>query len=215
LELMKPFELLADHVALDFVNTLDGRFAARGPTELLTSYDRLLAFSEQAGLLNSLEARRLKRAAQESNTQQALKHAKELREALFTVFAAASRDAPPSDEALDILNQWLAEDRPARVVAWEDGHFAWQTEGGDLDLATLLGRIAEAAAELLTSPDVHHIKECGSPTCRWLFLDRTRNHSRRWCDMRTCGNRIKARRFRGRSATERPGEQEQHQPPAP
>ena len=206
LELTKPFQLFGDHVALDFVNTLDERYAPNGPLELLTSYDRLLTFCEQTGLLNSLEARRLKRAAQESNTQQALKQAKELREALFAVFTAASHSAPPPDTALELLNRWLADSHPARLVAWEDAHFVWQTEGGVLESTTPLGRIAETAAELLTSPDVHHIKECGSSTCRWLFLDRTRNHSRRWCDMRTCGNRIKARRFRDRSVTDPTGE---------
>jgi predicted RNA-binding Zn ribbon-like protein len=43
------------------------------------------------------------------------------------------------------------------------------------------------------------VKDCGDPSCRWLFLDTSKNHTRRWCDMKTCGNRMKARRFQARS----------------
>jgi predicted RNA-binding Zn ribbon-like protein len=197
-ERTEPFQLFADHVALDFVNTLDERHAPKGPVELLSSYERLLVFCEQAGLLNSLEARRLKRSAGESNTPAVLARAKELREALFGIFTAASQGAPPPEAALDTLNDMLVETHHARVIAWEPPRYVWQCEGADLEPTTPLGRIAEAAAALLTSADVGFIKECGSATCRWLFLDRTRNHSRRWCDMKTCGNRTKARRFHER-----------------
>ena len=72
-ERTEPFQLFADHVALDFVNTLDERYAPDGPKELLTSYERVIAFSEQAGVLNSLEARRLRRAIGDSNPPLALK----------------------------------------------------------------------------------------------------------------------------------------------
>ena len=197
-ERAEPFQLFANHVALDFVNTLDDRYAPRGPTELLISYERLLAFCEQAGLLNSLEARRLKRSAGESNTQAVLKRAKELREALFAVFTTASQGAPPPDAALDTLNQLLVETHHSRVIAWDAPRYVWQSESSELEPTTPLGRIAEAAAALLTSADANHIRECGSATCRWLFLDRSRNHSRRWCDMKTCGNRTKAHRFHAR-----------------
>ncbi len=197
-ERTEPFQLFAHHVALDFVNTLDDRYAPTGPAELLTSYERLLAFCEQAGLLNSLETRRLKRSAGESNTQAVLERAKRLREALFAIFTAASQGAPPPDSALDILNQLLVETHCARVIVSDPPRYIWQTEGSDLEPTTPLGRIADAAAALLTSADVNHIKECGSATCRWLFLDRSRNHSRRWCDMKTCGNRTKASRFHAR-----------------
>jgi predicted RNA-binding Zn ribbon-like protein len=197
-ERAEPFQLFAGNVALDFVNTLDDRYAPKGPTELLTSYERLLAFCEQAGLLNSLEARRLKRSAGESNTQAVLTRAKGLREALFAVFTTASQGAAPPDAALDTLNELLAEMHHSRVIVWDASRYIWQSESTDLEPTTPLGRIAEAAAALLTSADANHIKECGSATCRWFFLDRSRNHSRRWCDMKTCGNRTKARRFHAR-----------------
>jgi predicted RNA-binding Zn ribbon-like protein len=61
-----------------------------------------------------------------------------------------------------------------------------------------LWMLAQAAGDLLVSTDAEHIKDCGDPTCRWLFLDLSKNHTRRWCDMKTCGNRMKARRHHAR-----------------
>jgi len=69
--------------------------------------------------------------------------------------------------------------------------------GGD-DLERPLWEIAHSAADLLTSGDQERVKECASTTCEWVFLDKSRNRSRRWCDMSDCGNRAKARRFQAR-----------------
>jgi predicted RNA-binding Zn ribbon-like protein len=55
--------------------------------------------------------------------------------------------------------------------------------------------VARAAADLLVSPERALVRECASGTCSWLFVDRSRTHQRRWCSMKTCGNRAKARRF--------------------
>jgi predicted RNA-binding Zn ribbon-like protein len=49
---------------------------------------------------------------------------------------------------------------------------------------------------LMTSERLQALRECGNRECRWLFLDTSKNHTRRWCDMKVCGNRIKARRFK-------------------
>jgi predicted RNA-binding Zn ribbon-like protein len=62
-----------------------------------------------------------------------------------------------------------------------------------------LWRILEAGVELLSSADVDRVRECGEETCKWLFLDTSRNGARRWCDMRICGNRAKAKRYYSRT----------------
>jgi predicted RNA-binding Zn ribbon-like protein len=72
---------------------------------------------------------------------------------------------------------------------------AWQWIGQGSDLNAPFWPIVLAAAELLASGDLALVRECRSATCRWLFLDQSKNHSRRWCDMKTCGNRVKARRY--------------------
>jgi predicted RNA-binding Zn ribbon-like protein len=58
--------------------------------------------------------------------------------------------------------------------------------------------VARSAAELLISPERACVRECASETCTWLFVDTTKNHSRRWCDMNSCGNRYKVRKFRAK-----------------
>jgi predicted RNA-binding Zn ribbon-like protein len=194
----KPFQLLAGHVALDFANTLDQRFDPAGPLELLISYDRLLAFCEEAGVLTGPETRRLRHDVQAPDTERTLERATELREALYALFASAVHGRPAPTGALRVLNQALREAERSRVVAADRSRFVWHVEGGESHAMAPLWRIADAAADLLTSPDIVHVRDCGAETCRWLFLDRSRNHSRRWCEMKTCGNRTKARRFHAR-----------------
>jgi predicted RNA-binding Zn ribbon-like protein len=194
----KPFELLAGHPALDFVNTLDERFDPAGPLELLTSYDRFLAFCEQAGILTASSAGRLRRHTAAGEGEQARQRVIELREALFALFTASVHGGSPPAGAMGVLNQVLRDADHTRVVSWEKPHFIWQTAGADSHALAPLWQISAAAADLLTSPEIAHISECGAETCRWLFLDRSRNHSRRWCDMKSCCNRTKARRFQAR-----------------
>jgi predicted RNA-binding Zn ribbon-like protein len=123
----------------------------------------------------------------------------------------ASHRGQPAARDLAILNGYvkdaLAHRRIAPVAASasaptrvptmvsDGGEFAWEWMGQGSDLAAPFWPIALAAAELLASDDLALVRECRSATCRWLFLDQSRNHSRRWCDMKTCGNRVKARRY--------------------
>jgi len=64
--------------------------------------------------------------------------------------------------------------------------------------ASLLLPIAEALAQLLADADMSRVRECGGDACTLIFLDTTRSHRRRWCDMAQCGNRAKVSSFRTR-----------------
>jgi predicted RNA-binding Zn ribbon-like protein len=76
--------------------------------------------------------------------------------------------------------------------------FTWDWPETD-ELARPLWPIARAASDVLTNDaDRGLLRECADGTCAWLFLDHTKNHSRRWCDMATCGSRNKVREFRER-----------------
>ncbi len=189
--------MVAGHVALDFANTLDHRYDPAKRLELLSSYERFLAFAGQSGILTPVQVRQLLGETSEAAATEALAQIVDLREAVHFLFlSVATGDAPPRD-ALDTLNRWLAEARAARTLAWEKGQFAWraQTVG---TLVAPLYPVIFAAADLLTSPDLAFVRECSAESCRWLFLDRSKNHSRRWCDMKICGNRAKAQRFHSR-----------------
>jgi predicted RNA-binding Zn ribbon-like protein len=85
------------------------------------------------------------------------------------------------------------------------GDLAPVTGGGyGLDFSTapreaaILGPIAWPAISLLSTADFARVKQCPGDDCGWLFLDQSKNNSRRWCDMATCGNRTKAERHRQR-----------------
>ena len=62
------------------------------------------------------------------------------------------------------------------------------------ELESLIWPVAKSAADLLTSERLERVRECAGGTCGWLFIDASKNHSRRWCDMRDCGNAAKAKR---------------------
>jgi predicted RNA-binding Zn ribbon-like protein len=109
--------------------------------------------------------------------------------------AAVARNRRVSEDDLRDFNNYIGralshlELRPARKgfrLAWPEN---------TLQLDSVLWPIVQSASNLLTSHDLQSVRECGDDTCRWIFVDRSKNHSRRWCDMKVCGNRIKARNF--------------------
>ena len=191
------FELIAGNPALDFTNTLSGdRFHA--PKEKLNEYGDLLAFSRQAGLLDAARARTLgDRAARDpADAARVLARAIELREAVFRIFWALGSRKKPASPDLALLNRELGTALSHReIVQRGSGYvFGWR-ECEDLEQP--VWAIAVAAADLLADEHRGPIRMCGlseENECTWIFLDETKNHSRRWCSMRDCGNRAKARR---------------------
>ena len=192
------FQLIAGHVALDFVNTLDNRCDPERSVDLLPTYSELVAFAGQYGLVNPAQARLLLAAASERQAKLVLDRAIRLREALYQLFLAAISGERPPSEDIETLNASLSEARSRRQLSWDRKDFVWRYRGFPDQPASPIWPIAEAAAELLSSGDRARIRECSNETCRWLFLDQSKNHSRRWCDMSVCGNRAKARRFHAR-----------------
>jgi predicted RNA-binding Zn ribbon-like protein len=195
--LAKPFKLRAGHPALELVNSLDLRFSTE-PQDLLPTYADVLRFTAQLGLLPAEQARKLNRTVREKDAQRVLAAAVELREALAGVlYAWMDGDKPPARqvETLDRHFKAAAQHRKLRAGST---HLDWSWPGVEQQVEIPLWKLAQAAADLLLSSDAEQVKECGDPTCRWLFLDLSKNHTRRWCDMKTCGNRMKARRHQAR-----------------
>lgn len=192
------FELIAGHVALDFANTLDNRYNPERRVDRLPTYSEFVAFAGQNGLVNPAQARALLAATSKRQAKLVLDQAIRLREALNQLFLAAISGERPSSEAIETLNASLSEARSRRQLSWDRKDFVWSYRGSPDQPSSLIWPIAEAAAELLSSGDRARIRECSNPSCRWLFLDQSKNHSRRWCDMSVCGNRAKARRFHAR-----------------
>jgi predicted RNA-binding Zn ribbon-like protein len=189
------FDLSGNHLSLDFINTLDDR-STEHPQELLTSYEVLLAWSRQAHILTDDEAQQLAEEAkrQPREAERVLRRAIEVREALFGLFSSIAHGAEPDQVGLASFNAALATTLGhARIVSIAD-HFMWDWDDKRGTLDWMLWPIVRAAADLLTSDERSAVRVCESDTCNWVFLDTSKNRSRRWCNMRTCGNRAKARR---------------------
>jgi predicted RNA-binding Zn ribbon-like protein len=190
------FDLVAGALCLNFINTLDDRFSSQ-PKELLTSYLDLARFGEDTGILSDLQVDRLmtKSMQYKEDAQGALESAIEMREAMYKVFWALVQKQPVPRGPLMILNGYAQEAARHMSVVPHDGHFEWQFDSERNDFKAPLWPIARSAAELLASNRVQFVRACASKTCEWLFLDESKNHRRRWCDMTKCGNRAKAKSF--------------------
>ena len=190
----QSFDLVAGNACLDFVNTLDDRHIK--PKELLAVYDDLLQFAEDAGLLEAAQRERLSRRsrADPERAQEALRRARELRESIHDVFWAVIENRRVPSDALAKLNREIQISSDHLHLAPANGHFEWRFD--DLtDFDVLRWRIARSTADLLASDQLAFVRACSSKECEWFFLDTSKNHHRRWCDMKRCGNRAKVRRF--------------------
>lgn len=171
-----------------FVNTVD---LQDGPEEL----------TDPGTLKTWLVAHRLLEPQAEAGDAD-LKHALALREAIRGLIGANSGSAVyPVD--LATLNEAAARSR-LRPRFGPEGKVRLEPDGGGIVGA--MGRIVAAVYASMSDPNWERLKLCGSSSCRWVFYDRSRNHSSRWCTMASCGNREKARRFR-RHAAHEPAEQ--------
>jgi predicted RNA-binding Zn ribbon-like protein len=193
------FDFCGGHVALDFVNTVGDRGA--GADEHVATYGDLVAWAEARGVVGKSEAARLRRAAAAApeDARAAYRRAIRLREAIYRVFQRRASGKPPAADDLATLNRFVAEMyRDAQLVV--DGDRVVLETGPAADaLDRPFAPVIRAAVDLLTGPQATLVGACADDTCGWLFLDTTRNRTRRWCTMQDCGNRNKVRRFRSRT----------------
>jgi predicted RNA-binding Zn ribbon-like protein len=194
-------------LCLAFANTVDWH-ASDHPEELLADYHALVNWARGAGLVTEDQALALEtEAARHPDRAEAVWHrAVKVREAIYRLLVARLHGHPAEAVDLALLNEELARALAnAQLVAAGDGYdWGWaddQAAGDDAALDRLLWPALRSAAELLTAPDLlERVGQCADDRgCGWLFLDMSRNHSRRWCDIRDCGNRAKQRRYYQRS----------------
>jgi predicted RNA-binding Zn ribbon-like protein len=187
------FDLSGGNLALDFANTVSNR-PTDHPIERLTDYTKLVWFALESGIYKNTDRLFITAGKAPGQARTVLQKAIQFREALFAIFSAIVEHRAIPDTALMRLNLMLQEAHAHGRIAYRDRHFIWEWTNMDHYLDSVLWAVARAAAELLLSEDLEHLRMCAADDCAWLFLDRTRNQRRRWCDMKTCGNRVKARR---------------------
>jgi predicted RNA-binding Zn ribbon-like protein len=194
------FEFTGGNLALDFANTVSWRHGA--PEDHVRSYADLVSWARQAGIISARDARDLLQSRPDRQSS-VLKQALKLREAFYRLFSAVAAGKKPDESDLATV-AGAVKDAFARIRLAPSGssfRIAWDQKVAP---DTVLWPAAYAALELLTRGPLTRVRECSADTCGWLFLDETRNRSRRWCDMRTCGNRAKARRRYERQKTAAP-----------
>ena len=186
--------LIGGSLCLDFANTVTWR-AGPAPIERLTRYEHWMRWLRRSGALSvneeavlTAEARKAPRLA-----AHVLREATAFRELLYRLFSAVAHKREPAGSDLRMVNKWMQRFSPQLGVVAAGRRFSlgWTVE--DVELSQALWPIVRSAAELLTSEELAKVRECDGENCGWLFVDRSRNHLRRWCSMQDCGNRAKAR----------------------
>lgn len=185
----------ADRV-LAFINTLSSRPTA-APVERLVSYDALVAWAREQHLMPAAAADRLAAEARKHPHQAAaaLARAKAFREALNGLAEAIDAERQPSADVLTTISEALAAAYANGRLVPHEGTLQW-VAGAEDDLERIVWEIGRAAGRLVVSPRLAKVRACAASDCGWWFVDDTKNRSRRWCDMKLCGNREKLRRFR-------------------
>ena len=194
------FKFIAGDPALDLVNTVD--WTSRGPElDRLTDYDRLTRWAEEAEIISgktaaALRSRAVTRPREGEAALEAVLRARQVMERLFSSIAAGTPDSAALDEFNRLLGDALKHMRviPARGNRRGDRRLRFGWEDMETKLDGIMWPVLWSGASLLTSDDVSRIRVCGGADCGWMYVDRSRNGFRRWCQMETCGTREKSRR---------------------
>ena len=194
--MIQTFDFVAGDASLDLVNTLFHRGQPGGPDDLLSEPGAARRWFVEAGLLSQAEADQV-----DQDTAQIA--ARRLRTALDAIYRPLARDqADPQGTArgLSVLNAVLDQGRERVQLhpASSRSGFARATRFEVIGPPDPSVSVARAAAELLHRLESRRLKECENPECDLLFYDESRNASRRWCSMESCGNQQKQARFRRR-----------------
>jgi predicted RNA-binding Zn ribbon-like protein len=191
------FDLTGGQLALDLANTISRRDDPQRRKEHLERYGDLVAFAKQSGVITQRQAKELCDYAEQHvrESVRCFRKVIALREAVYRAFSAIAQGKAAGVGDLNLINDFAVEALQHRSLLRADGGYRWECRWDEKNpLERVLWPAAQAAADLLTSPELRILRFCEAPDCEWLFLDHSRNRSRRWCDMTSCGNRQKARR---------------------
>ncbi len=189
---LETLELAGGAPCLDFVNTINSRLDPEH--DYLIQYSDLAGWASKVGLISPTQVSHLQKRAKENSAeaQGALETTRTLRELLYRIFSNAVKGSEPNKKDLETFIASYGEAISHGRLVKEADHFAtaWKL---DETLEAVLWPIVHSAGRLLLSEELGQVKEC--PGCGWLFLDTSKNQTRRWCSMDTCGSRDKMRRY--------------------
>jgi len=189
---LETLELVGGALCLDFANTINSRLYPEH--DYLEDYSDLLGWANKMGILSSAQRSQLQKRAKQNveGTAGALLAARTLRDLLYRVFSNAAKGSEPDKKDMEIFVVFYGEAISRGQFIKKETHYT-TTWNVDRSFDDLLWPIIHSAGGLLQSEELRRVKEC--PGCGWLFLDTSKNRSRRWCSMNTCGARDKMRRY--------------------
>lgn len=194
---LEEIEIVGGHPAVDFVNTVHN-WTESPPPDYLSGFDDYVRWWELQGLIRESVPGFLGRP--EAEKRWAFEQVRALRKSLHELFAAVAEGrtlpAGPLEHLNDVVRQTVAWRRLAPASHKSGISCQWDFENAPAE--ALLGPAAWNAAEFLQLGPLDRLKECPADDCGWLFVDLSRNRSRTWCSMATCGNTAKVRRYRER-----------------
>jgi predicted RNA-binding Zn ribbon-like protein len=198
--------IVGGHRAIDLVNTVEPRLPVAGRHDHLISAGDVLLWAQRAALIDSSEARAVADSWRDTPAaaSAALTSVTQIRDALSTTLSAVIEPATAGSgtgQALEYLSlRWAAAVARSALVLETQGTAGARLMVGSSPALLIADRAIEAAVELLCEVDLTHLGICPPQQhgCGWLFLDHSRNSSRRWCTMEGCGTYAKARRLTDR-----------------
>ena len=191
------FEWVAGELCLDFHNTVSWDPGDPSRSDGFREYGDLVGWAEGSWLIPPERAAELRADAgrRREEAQRALGRARTLRANLHALFMALAEGGRPAQPDLQHFNDVLGEISLKIQFAPEQQWFEWDWTCDVGDLTQFLWPVVWSAASLLHSEDLGHVRMCASDRCGWLFLDQSRRRNRKWCAMKDCGNKAKAKRY--------------------
>jgi predicted RNA-binding Zn ribbon-like protein len=193
----KIYSKIGGWLCLDFTNTVQSYTLSRPSYDYFQSYTDLTVWARQAELVTRDEEADLNRKAERMphKAEEVLEKARALRNDINALFSAVATERQPDAQVLERMNHELAEAMSRAQIEQTDDGYKWGWRGFPTEMESILWPIIRSAADLLVNSEkLEMVRECAGDSCGWLFVDMSKNHSRRWCDMRDCGNTAKAKR---------------------
>jgi predicted RNA-binding Zn ribbon-like protein len=180
-------------LCFEFANTLAWRGST--PSERLDGLPDLLAWLASNKVIPARTVAELRRwfDAHPANAATVFSKAIEIREAIYRMLRSIAAGSDSASEDLRLLNHALGEVAPRANLGRDHDGYGWRIEVTPT-VAGTLAPVLWSAADMLADPDRARVRECSNGKCLWLFFDNSKNGSRRWCSMESCGNRAKAHR---------------------
>jgi predicted RNA-binding Zn ribbon-like protein len=203
------FPLVGNQLSLDFVNT---KIVENGvPKDLLEGLADMAAWAVAVKLLDLPKAKKLAKLWQEAESREEFEEVLRFRKVLHSLVEAITRSESVTTLTLNAINSQLRKLNGYTEVLPSDEGFTKRFVLEIHEPSQLLGPVAEAASNLLCYGNPAYVRKCENPACVLYFYDGTKNHSRRWCSMKACGNRTKVAAFyqRQRQQTKRQAKRQQ------